>query len=332
MRRRDLLTACLTGTSLAAGPGCRRRAPSSRERLRLSVAKRLSASSFYLALELGYFRDAGLDLEVQQSAGAMQAMAAMAGGNIDVLFTAPGTSFLNAVLKGLPLKIVAGREIANPTCGSAGTVYGLRRRFPQGLSDLRVLKGKRVATGPSIGFSVFALDAHLGRVGLSVDDVTRVSLEPQHSVAALLGGSVEAIVLDSELERDLASMAADIVRTASLASVLPNFQYSHIFFGQTLLQADVGIGARFLAAYVRGAREFARGKTPRYMEEYARSNGLDMERVTRACRDTFTVDASVDLESLQMFAEWAARRRYTARPVATSQLVDLRFLEKAHAS
>ena len=289
-------------------------------------------SSLYLANELGFFRKAGFDLEILQSGGASQAIALLAGSKIDVLFGSSSTAGLNAVIKGLPLRIVAGREVASPTCGNVGAIYGLRRTFPHGLADVAQLKGKRVATGPMIGLAQFALDAHLAGAGLSTKDVTTASLDFRQSVAALLGGGVDAIVFAEDLERDLTSLAAEIVHTPGLAHIYPNFQYSHISFGRTMLEADPDYGARFLSAYLHGAREFARGRTPRFMEEFARSNRLDVKRVVTACRNTFTSDGTIDLDSLRLFADWAARRKYVPRPVDVSELADNRFLSMVHES
>jgi hypothetical protein len=67
------------------------------------------------------------------------------------------------------------------------------------------------------------------------------------------------------------------------------------------------------------------------MVEYANTNRLDVTRVTQACRGTFTADGEVDMQSLRLFAEWAARRKYTPRLVDVSQVVDLRFLRRASA-
>ena len=332
MRRRDLFRVCIGTAGLAAGVACSRRKSPAVRKLSLCASKQLSMSSLYLSQEQGYFRDAGLEVEIQPSVNPLQATAAMAGGKLDILLTGITTSFLNAVLKGAPLKIVAGREIASPSCGTMGVIYGLRRTFPKGLADLRQLKGRRVVTGPSIGFSQFALEAHLATAGLSIDDIIPVTLSSSQSVAALIGGSVDALVLNNDLDRDLGSLSSQIVHTQGLAAVYPAFQCSHIFFGDTLLKADVDIGARFLKAYLRGTREFLGGKTPNFMVDYAKTNRLDVARVTQACRGTFTVDGEVDMRSLRLFAEWAARRKYTPRLADVSQLVDLRFLRRARAS
>jgi NitT/TauT family transport system substrate-binding protein len=330
MRRRDLLVGCFAGIALA-GAACRGRQPAAAQKLRLSAGKLLSMSSLYLAQESGYFRDAGVDLELMQIPNPLDAMTLLAGGKVDIVFTGIVSSFLNAVLKGLTLKIVAGREIASPSCGTMGAIYGLRRNFPRGLEDLTQLKGKRIAAGPTVGLSHFALDSQLARAGLAGSDVITVNLPSAQAVAALIGGSVDAIVLNAELDRNLTAMSAEIVRTQGLSRVYPDMQGSFIYFGKTLLSGSTAVGAAFLFAYLRGVREFVQGRTPRYMEEFARANGLDVNDTVTACRGTVTTDGAVDLKSLQLFVAWAVRRKHIPQSLDALELVDLRFLRKAHA-
>jgi len=330
MRRRDLLAGCLTGIASAAGSACSHRKASSLEKVRVGAVRRLSTSSLHLAQELGYFREAGFDLEILQSGTPLNSMALLAGGKIDVYFAGCNISLLNAVIKGLRLRIVAGRQVASSTCVDVGAIYGSRRTFPHGLADLTQLKGKRVAVGLAIGLAQFALDAHLASAGLSIADVTPISLDFQQNVAALLGGSVDATVGTDDFERDLASLPG-IVHTPGLARLYPGFQYSYIIFGQTMLAAGLDSGARFLSAYLRGAREFARGRTPQFMEEFAKAYGLDVKRAVTACRESAALDGAIDLNSLRLVAGWAARRKYIPRPIEMSELVDDRFLRRLHA-
>jgi ABC-type nitrate/sulfonate/bicarbonate transport system substrate-binding protein len=194
------------------------------------------------------------------------------------------------------------------------------------------LKGKRVATGPAIGLAEFVLDAHLAGAGLSTKDVTTVSLDFRQNVAALLGGGIDAMVVTDDFDRDLRSLSAEFVHSRGLAEIYPGFQHSNIQFGATMLTADPHRGARFLSAYLRGAREFARGRTPKFMEQFARANGLDVKRTVTGCRNTFTLDGAINLNSLRLFADWAARRKYIPRRIEVSELVDDRFLRMVHAS
>jgi ABC-type nitrate/sulfonate/bicarbonate transport system substrate-binding protein len=297
----------------------------------VGATPRIDASSIHLAFELGFFREAGFEVEILQNRNTLHAMALLAGGGLDIHFGTASTAFLNAIIKGLPLRITAGRDIANGTCEYIGAVYGLRRTFPDGLADIAKLKGKRVATGPAIGIGQFSLDAQLARAGLSEKDVTVVHLEYGQILAALLGGGVDACIGANDFDRNLTSLGAEIVHTGGLAQVYPNFQYTYVLFGKTMLAADVDRGARFLSAYLRGAREFARGKTPRFLEELVRTDRLDGKKAVTSCRDSFVLDGSIDLNSLRLYADWAARNKYISRPVDVSELVDDRFLRRAHA-
>ena len=317
------------GTAMSAS-ACFGRKTAGLQKLRLTAGRGLTMSSLYLAHELGYFRDAGFDLEIIQITNPIDAMTLLAGGKIDVAFAGLVSSFLSASSRKLPVKIVAGREIASPICGNMGAIYGLRRNFPDGLENPIVLKGKRVSAGPTIGFTHFALDTQLESVGLMGTDVESINLPTSQATAALIGGRIDAAVLNLEFDRNLLTRASEIVRGPGLARYHPNFQCSHIMFGESLLSADAGVGARFLSAYLRGVKEFAEGGTPRFMEEFARSGGLDLKMVAGACRHSFTLDGSVDLHSLQLFVDWAARRNYIPKPIGVAELVDLRFFRSLH--
>lgn len=331
MLRRAVLARCVGGAALAAADACSwRNKPRAAAKLLVLASRTLSMSSLWLAQELGYLKDAGIDARIIQAPNSFQAISLLAGGKADVVFTAYGVPLLSAMLKGLPIKIVAGREIASTTCGRVGAIFAMRKRFPSGLDDARVLKGKRVAINPYLGLSQLALEAYLASARLSVEDVIQISLSSPENVVALIGGSADALVLHAEYDRNLARVLSETVHTSGIAHYYPNLQYSHVFFGQRLLEGDVDLGGRFLAAYLRGAREFARGVTPQYMKQFASQRAADAGELIAACRDTFTLNGDIDLHSLGIFNDWALRKKYVAQRVEPSRLVDTRFLARAH--
>ena len=333
MLRRTILARCCGGAALAAAGACsRRERPPGTAQLLILAAPTLSMSSLWLTQELNYFKDAGIDARIEQPPGSSESIALLAGGKADVVFTAYGVPLLSAMLKGLPIRIVAGREIASTTCGNVGAIYAMRKRFPAGLADLRVLKGKRVAINPYIGLAHFALETHLASAGMTAEDVIQIPVRAPENVAALIGGSADALLLITEFDRNLARVLSETVHTSGIARYYPNLQYSHVFYGKRLLEGDVDLGRRFLAAYLRGAREFARGTTPEYMKKFANKRAADAGEVVAACRDTFTLNGDIDLHSLQLINDWALRRKYVTQPVEASSLVDTRFLARAHAS
>ena len=199
------------------------------------------------------------------------------------------------------------------------------------LKNAAPLKGKRVAAGGGTGWGEFVLDQHLAAAGLSGQDVQLVKLTTSQAVAALLGGGLDAFLATDDLDRDPRMLIPDIVHTPDLSHLLPNFQYSYIYFGESLLTVEIERGARFLSAYLRGAREFAEGRTPRYMVEFAKSNNLDVEATVKACRSTYAVDGAINLDSLRRVAGWAYQKKYITRQIDVAEMIDSRFLEKARA-
>jgi len=309
--------------------GCSGRGRTSgREKIRISAAPTLSMCSLYLAQEAGYFQRAGLEVELQEIREPRVTLPMLAGGKVDVSFTAFAPVVINALARGGRLSIVAGREIASPHCGDFGAVYGTRKRFPSGIPNFRLLKGKRIAVRRAAGIGEFALETELASVGLPPSAVEMMPYAEAEAMAAVLGGHVDGLVSQGNIERGHAA-ASQLVRTPGLGQILPNFQYSYVLFGSRMLESSVEMGARFLAAYLRASREFLQGRTPNFMVQFARSNNLDPEAVQRACRGTFVADGTIDFESIQRFVSWAVKRGFCTQTLSRERVVDTRFLELA---
>lgn len=331
MLRREWLASLAGGAALAV-PACRKQTAKGPDKILVLSSRTISVSSLFLAQERGYFKAVGLDVTIEQNGNSAQSLSLLANRKADAIFTTLSVPFLSAIDKGLPIRVVAAREIASPTCGQAGSIFAMRKKFPRGLDDLRVLKGKIIGVGQTIGFSQFALDTQLNRVGLTVEDIRPRTMRSPEAIAAVIGGGLDAAVVNWDFDRNLERVRSEIVQTPGLSKFHPNYQLSHIFFGDTLLQADPGIGGRFLAAYLRAAREFAAGATPDYLRKFAAAQAGDADKLLTACRETFTLTGEVDLNSVRLLTEWAYRRKYLPRPLEPAQVVDTRFLEKAHAS
>lgn len=297
-------------------------------RLRASAPPYHTASVLHLAQEGGYFAQAGLEVELHPTANAMEAIPLLAGGKLDVSLSRASPSLINAFLHGARLRIVAGREITSPTCGDFGTLYGSRQAFPQGFHDVRALKGKRVALQVWSDLTGFFLDVLLESGGLSREDIVVVGVRHQEAVPLLLDGRIDAMI-SNDFDKFPAAARARLVRGPAFSRLHPDFQFSHIIFGRRLLQMDVAVGAAFLAAYLRAGADFVKGKTPMFLEKYALRNNWDPWRVRGDCRNTFTVDGTINLESLQFEADWAARRGYIKQRVRAADLIDRRFLAEA---
>jgi NitT/TauT family transport system substrate-binding protein len=322
-------SACLLGSCSRSG-----RSLSSAAKVRVSARPHLYMAPFFLASESGYFTRAGLDLELKSVEDGYQTIALLAGGELDVAFTSLTGSLINSVARGAAVRVVAGKCRLVPDCSQSGTLYGRRSTFPQGLANLadlkRELRGKRITLNSKASIAEFYLDMLLEKIGLAAGDVQIVMARFSEALAAVMGGKADAFLAPEEFGAMPVSASGQLVRGLGMSEVIRGFQYSHILFGQRLLNSDPDIGARFLGAQLQGTRDFTKGKTPKFMSEFARSNGFDAERAQNACRDNEAPDGAIDFESIRLMADWSARKGYSAEPVSAERIVDTRFLDRLH--
>lgn len=142
---------------------------------------------FFAAVEKGYFKEAGLDVEAQKYAGAQQVMEAMLAGRCDGSSNGTGSGNLGVGEIASPglFKIIA----TNPS----NAKYVLDQFLvpkDSAVKTIADLKGKRVASGPGIQNKTLAM-AVLERAGAPGTAVTELPIG-QH-VAALAAGQVDAV-------------------------------------------------------------------------------------------------------------------------------------------
>jgi len=277
----------------------------------------------YLTRERGYFSQAGLTLDVVELPGAAQGVPLLAAGELDAAFMGADPGLMNAIARGARARIVAAREIASPSCGNAGVLYVARHICPGGRFEWKQLKGKRIAIeGPS-HFSEFCLDTFLASAQMTASDVQVIRMREADRAAALAGGRLDAVI-SSHLEKNLEDLSG-VVRAVGMADIIPNHQYSFIVFGKALLGGDPKTGTDFLAAYLRGNREFMEGATPAYFDDLARLMGMDLALARRACRQVLSRDGALDPHSIQMHLDWAMQKKYAPDGMTLDQLIDTRF-------
>jgi NitT/TauT family transport system substrate-binding protein len=142
-----------------------------------------SHSPFFLARAKGWYRDAGIDLTINEGRGSGRVVQLVGNGS-DTFGMAGADAVVRGVESGIPVVAVA---TIMPKGSDA--VFVLAK---SGITRPEALKGKTIGSTPG-GTSDALLPAFLAGAGLSTDDVRIVPVEGAAKTTLLLQGKVDAI-------------------------------------------------------------------------------------------------------------------------------------------
>jgi NitT/TauT family transport system substrate-binding protein len=268
--RRKLLQGGVAAAALGLAGAQRVRAQGT-PKLRIGYWPVAAGLPFFAAVEKGYFKEAGVDVEPLKFAGAQQVMEAMLAGRSDG--SSNGTGSANLAIG----------EIAQPGlfkifCTNPSNAKYVLEEFivpkDSPAKTMADLKGKRVASGPGIQ-NVTLAKTMLERSGAGAMSVTELPIG-QH-VAAIAAGQVDAVYT---LEP-----TGTVGRLNGVSRVLEAGVVAHYILGDPqapwhggsasltteFLKKYPEVAKKYIAAYARGidlvrknpaeARQFLKGYT-----------------------------------------------------------------------
>lgn len=226
---------------------------------------------FYTAIELGYFKEAGLEVEPVKFASAQQIVEGMMSDRVDG--SANGTGSAN----------IAVGELAAPgtfkiICSNPSNVKNVLDQVivPIGSSVKTIadLKGKRICSSPGIQ-NVTMAKTVMERGGAT--GVTVIELPIGQHVAALVGGQIDgAYTLEPTGTIGRLNGTTRVIETGVIAKYVLGDPMAPWFGGSasltsTFIKANPEVAKKYIAAYGKGvayvrskpteARQFLKGYT-----------------------------------------------------------------------
>jgi NitT/TauT family transport system substrate-binding protein len=185
--------------ALAAGAVARAEEPL---KAKIGVLRLSSSAPVFIAQDKGYFREAGLEIELKFFDAAQPIAVATTSGDVDVGITAFTAGLYNLAGKGT-LKVIGGmsREKAGyPLIG----YFASSNAYAAGLKTPKDLAGKRVAV-TQVGSSFhYSLGLLADKYGFKLSEVRVIPLQSlSNAAAALKGETVDAALLPASTARKL---------------------------------------------------------------------------------------------------------------------------------
>lgn len=169
---------------------------------RIGVLRLSSSAPVFIAQDKGYFREAGLEVELKFFDAAQPIAVATTSGDVDFGVTAFTAGLYNLAGKGV-LKVIGGMSREKPGYPLIG-YFASNNAYAAGLKTPKDLAGKRVAV-TQVGSSFhYSLGLLADKYGFKLADVKIVPLQSlSNAAAALKGETVDAALLPISTARKL---------------------------------------------------------------------------------------------------------------------------------
>jgi NitT/TauT family transport system substrate-binding protein len=148
-----------------------------------------------IAADKGYFARLGIAPDLDAFRGAMDAMAALATGQLDVSLGGVTAGFFNSIARGLDARVVAPLSIQPPAPGSTPLVVRKDLWDAGAIRAAADLKGRKVAVNGAGNGVDYRLSLILASMGMSLKDADVTKLGFPDMVTALRTKGIDAAVI-----------------------------------------------------------------------------------------------------------------------------------------
>jgi NitT/TauT family transport system substrate-binding protein len=290
----------------------------------------------FIAEDKGYFRDAGLNVELKFFDAAQPIAVAVTAGDVDFGVTAFTAGLYNLAGKGT-LKVIGGmsRERAGyPLIG----YFANPKAYEAGLKSPKDLAGKRVAV-TQVGSSFhYSLGLLADKYGFKLADVRIVPLQSlSNATAALKGETVDAALLPVSTARKL--MDDGGAKLLGWVGDETPWQLGAVFASPKALQNKTLV-TKLLAALERADREYHDAilaavrdgkapideKTKPLLEIIAKYTNLPVEQVVGNCA-YIDPGGKLDVKNIDNQIKWLQGQGFVDKGFGADAIIDKEFVK-----
>ncbi|MDB5580373.1 MAG: transporter substrate-binding protein [Bradyrhizobium sp.] len=303
---------------------------------KIGVLRLSSSAPVFIAQDKGYFKEAGLEIELKFFDAAQPIAVATASGDVDFGVTAFTAGLYNLAGKGT-LKVIGGmsREKAGyPLIG----YFASNNAYAAGLKTPKDLAGKRIAvtqTGSSFHYSLGLL---ADKYNFKLADIKVLPMQSlSNAAAALKGETVDAALLPVSTARKLIDDGG--ARLLGWVGDETPWQLGAVFASPKAL-TNKPLVTRLLAVLARADREYhdvilasikdgkadINDKTKPLLEIIAKYTNLPVEQVVGNCA-YIDPEGKLDVKNVANQIEWLQEQGFVDKGFDVGAIVAKEFVK-----
>lgn len=320
--RRRLLAGAAAGLGTLALP---RHARAEVVKIRVGYWPIAAGLPFYAAIEKGYFKEAGIDVEPLKFAGAQQVMEAMLSGRADG--SANGTGSANLAIGEIALPGLLKIIVSNPSnVKNVLDEFLVAKDAPY--KSIAELKGKRVGSGPGIQ-NVTLCKTVLEKSG--VTDATVIELPIGQHVASIAANQIDAVyTLEptgtvGRMNGVTRILEAGVISRYILgdpAALAPWFGGSASLTSE-FIKKNPELSRKYIAAYARGVQLVRTNpaEARQFLKGYTAIDGALTSEVPLAAYTLHSEFSKYDIDMFQKFFDLFADKRIFEKRVLVEPMI-----------
>jgi NitT/TauT family transport system substrate-binding protein len=302
----------------------------------VGVVSSSSDGGIFIANERGYFKQEGIDLDIQRFQTLVDMVAPLTGGQLQIAAGGLAASLYNAVDRGVALRIVADKgQAPSPDWDFAALVIRKDLIDSGRVTDFKDLKGLTLVTSGRGNSPEVALATALKKGGLTLQDVNFSQMGFPDMVAAFQNKGIDGgIVIEPFLSR-IVSDGTGVRWKGNVDIFGGNEQIAAIVYGEQFATRSE-VAQRWMNAYIRGVRDYndAFGPKKKGFDEavqilVANTTVKDPKIFSQMKPAGLDPDGKLDIQSMKTDLNYYVESGQAKPSADLSKLVDTSFQEAA---
>ena len=299
--------------------------------IHVALVRSVSNGAELIALDRGYFKEAGLNVVIDDIDTSANTMVLLATNKLQIIAGGVSAGYFNAVDKGLPV-IIVGDRVSTPI----GHNLMLRPDLKGEITDLRQLKGRIIASNGVGSVSTYETGKMLETAGLRVSDVDIKVLGFNQVAPALANKAVDAALLIPPFVYEYAeqNLAVPFAQPDKLVQPSP-MTIAVIMVNTDWAKQNRGALQKYYTAYLRGVRDYCNayhgGAVRKDVIESIVRHGS--ERNPKILNDypwpARSADGRVNVASTLDMQRWYVANKFSTANLPAERLVDMSYADAA---
>ena len=300
-------------------------------KMKIGLTKTVTIGGALYAAEKGWFKAAGLDVDIEFLDASASAMVLLATNELQFVEGGLSASFFNGLQQGLPVRI-ATDSVSSPT----GHNLVLRADLAGTVKSLKDLKGRVVAVNAPSSISLYEVAKILQTAGMTLNDVDVKIVAFNQMEAAFKSKAVDAAILVNPWVAEIPRIGLGVPFVDADATVKPYpIVISATYFNTDWAAKNAKAMQDFYTQMIRGVRAYCdayhHGSTRQDVAKVLIANGLapNMEFLEKLQWTSRSPDGDINEAFVLDVQHWYVEQGLLPNDLPVSRLIDRQWAQGA---